>query len=138
MRIAKEFRWEMGHRLPFHKDKCRNIHGHSYKMVFEIEGNLDENGMILDYYEIKNIIQPMIDELDHSFIVKSDDAEVIDFLKKIDSKHVIIDFESTAENLVYYFLNHIKPEDLPYGIRKIKIRVHETENTYAEAERIIA
>ena len=38
MKIAKEFRWEMGHRLPEHFGLCKNIHGHSYKMVVEFEG----------------------------------------------------------------------------------------------------
>ena len=42
MKIAKEFNWEMGHRLPEHFGKCKNIHGHSYKMMVELEGDLDD------------------------------------------------------------------------------------------------
>jgi len=50
MKIAKEFRWEMGHRLPEHTGLCRNIHGHSYRMVVEITGDVLANGMIIDFY----------------------------------------------------------------------------------------
>jgi len=41
MKIAKEFKWEMGHRLPEHFGQCKNIHGHSYKMLVEFEGEID-------------------------------------------------------------------------------------------------
>ena len=63
MKISKEFRWEMGHRLPFHDGLCRNIHGHSYYMVIEIEGELNENGMIIDFYDLGKAVKPIIDEL---------------------------------------------------------------------------
>lgn len=132
MKIAKDFRWEMGHRLPFHDGKCKNLHGHSYKMMVEIEGELDENGMVLDYYVIKEIIQPLVDELDHSFMVKSDDSELIELLEKMNSKHVVTDFHSTAENMVYYFLNKISNSNLPGNIHAIKVKIFETETTYAE------
>jgi 6-pyruvoyltetrahydropterin/6-carboxytetrahydropterin synthase len=66
MKIAKEFKWEMGHRLPEHFDKCKNIHGHSYKMIVELEGEILESGMVMDYYDLKKIINPIVEKLDHS------------------------------------------------------------------------
>lgn len=132
MKIAKEFKWEMGHRLPFHKGKCKNIHGHTYKIMVEFEGDLDKNGMVMDYYDVKDIVGPIIEELDHSFMVKSDDSEIIDFLKKIDSKHTVVEFQTTAENICRYFLKRISETDLPEDITGIKAKVFETENTYAE------
>ena len=137
MKIAKDFRWEMGHRLPFHEGKCKNLHGHSYKMMVEFSGNLDENGMVLDYYVVKEIIQPLVEELDHSCMVKNDDTQLIELLHKMNSKHVITDFHSTAENMVYYFLNKIKAAGLPKNIIGIKVKIFETETTYAEDEIIL-
>ncbi|HND76050.1 MAG TPA: 6-carboxytetrahydropterin synthase, partial [bacterium] len=67
VKIAKEFHWEMAHRLPYHTGGCQNIHGHSYILWVEIEGQPQENGMLLDYAEIKRIVKPMIDTLDHGF-----------------------------------------------------------------------
>lgn len=134
MKIAKEFSWEMGHRLTFHKGKCRNIHGHSYKMMIEFTGESDDDGMVLDYYDVKEKIQPFVDELDHAFMVKEDDTELLNFLKQSGYLHVIVNFESTAENICVYFLNKVKEADLPSNILKIKVRILETENTYAEEE----
>ena len=134
MRIAKEFRWEMGHRLPFHDGKCKNLHGHSYKMMIELTGENDNSGMVLDYYVLKKIIQPLIEKLDHTFMVKKDDKKLIELLTQMESKYVKVDFDTTAENLVTYFLNEIKEAGLPDNIHKIKVRIFETESTYAEDE----
>lgn len=134
MRIAKEFRWEMGHRLTFHDGKCKNLHGHSYKMMVEFDGEPDKNGMVVDYYEVKKIVEPIVDELDHSFVVYDKDTELIEILLKLKSQMIIIPFESTAENLCQYFLKKIAEMKLPKNVFGIKVRIFETENTYAEEE----
>lgn len=132
MKIAKEFSWEMGHRLPFHEGKCRNLHGHSYKCMVELSGLPDKNGMLLDYYDLKKIIDPIIEELDHSFMVNNSDKELIAILDQLKSNKVIVDFDSTAENICLYLLDKLKASTLPKNIEEIKVRVLETENTYAE------
>ena len=132
MKIAKEFRWEMGHRLPEHFGLCANIHGHSYKMIVEFEGDLNEQGMVIDYYDIEKIINPIIDKLDHSFMVNEKDKVAVEFLEKLKSKKVVVDFESTAENISIYMLNEISRSNLPSNVKKIKVRIYETEGDYAE------
>ena len=132
MKIAKEFRWEMGHRLPDHFGQCKNIHGHSYKMLAEFEGNLDEQGMVIDYYDVEKIINPIIAKLDHAFMVNKDDKIVLGFLEKMNSKKVVVDFQSTAENICSYLLNEIRQASLPNNVKKIKVRVYETTDVYAE------
>ncbi|MBP9119896.1 MAG: 6-carboxytetrahydropterin synthase [Ignavibacterium sp.] len=132
MKIAKEFRWEMGHRLPEHFGLCKNIHGHSYKMIVEFEGELDKNQMVIDYYDIEKIINPVIEKLDHAFMVNIDDKIVIDFLEKMNSKKVVVGFNSTAENICNYLLSEIKKCSLPSNISFVKVRVYETQFDYAE------
>jgi 6-pyruvoyltetrahydropterin/6-carboxytetrahydropterin synthase len=134
MKIAKEFSWEMGHSLPEHFGKCKNIHGHSYKMIVELEGDVDKNGMILDYFELKKIINPIVEELDHAFLVYKDDLEVISFLTKLNSKKVVTGFQSTVENICSYFLDKIKNSGLPSNIKSLKVRICETPDDYAEEE----
>ncbi|HOM64902.1 MAG TPA: 6-carboxytetrahydropterin synthase [Ignavibacteriales bacterium] len=134
MKIAKSFKWEMGHRLSFHKDKCANIHGHSYVLEVEMKGDILQDGMVLDYYLFNVIIKPLINELDHSCALHKDDTEFIEFFKKMNMKLFIMDNYPTAENLAIYILNYIKNKDLPKNIKKIKVKVKETENTYAEEE----
>lgn len=137
MKIAKEFRWEMGHRLPFHAGKCKNLHGHSYKMLLEFEGDVDENGMVLDYYDVKLLINPIIEELDHSFFVCKSDTELIEALERLGSKMTVAEYHSTAENLCKYFLQRINENGVPKNIKKMKVRIFETEETYAEDEIIL-
>ena len=137
MKIAKEFTWEMGHRLTFHKGKCKNLHGHSYKCMVELTGEPDKNGMVLDYYDVKKIIEPLIDEMDHSFMVFSSDKELIHALQTLNSRYVVVDFETTAENICIYLLKKIKSSNLPKNISALKVKVFETENTYAEEETCI-
>jgi 6-pyruvoyltetrahydropterin/6-carboxytetrahydropterin synthase len=132
MRIAKEFTWEMGHRLPEHFGKCKNIHGHSYKMIVELEGSVEDNGMVMDYFDLKKIVIPMIEEVDHSFMVYQEDKEVISFLKKMNSKMVVVEFQSTVENICSYFMNKINKIDFPPNIKFIKVRIYETSDDYAE------
>ena len=132
MKIAKEFRWEMGHRLPEHFGKCKNIHGHSYKMIIELDGEVDKSGMVIDYYDVKKLIQPVIEKLDHSFMVYKDDIEIISFLEKMKSKMVVVEFQSTVENICKYFLNEIKKIKLPANVHKVTVRIYETADDYAE------
>lgn len=137
MKIAKEFRWEMGHRLPEHFGHCKNIHGHSYKMIVEFDGDLDKQGMVIDYYDVEKIIDPIIRKLDHSFMVNKNDRVVIEFLEKMKSKKVIVDFESTAENISKYMLDEISKSKLPSNIKKLTVRIYETEGDFAEEEMIL-
>ena len=132
MKIAKEFRWEMGHRLPEHFGLCKNIHGHSYKMIVEFDGELDKNQMVIDYYDIEKIINPVIEKLDHAFMVNIDDKIVIEFLEKMNSKKIVVGFNSTAENICNYLLSEIKKCSLPSNISFVKVRVYETQFDYAE------
>ena len=132
MKIAKEFHWEMGHRLPEHFGLCKNIHGHSYKMIVEFEGELDEQGMVIDFYDVENIITPIIDELDHAFMVKDDDKLTLEFLEKLNSKKAVVGFESTVENICKYISDKIIKSNLPKNIKFIIVRVYETAQDYAE------
>jgi 6-pyruvoyltetrahydropterin/6-carboxytetrahydropterin synthase len=134
MKIAKEFHWEMGHRLPEHFGKCKNIHGHSYKMMVELEGNLDENGMIMDYYDLKKIVNPIVEELDHAFMVYEKDTEIIDFLESVKSKKIIVGFQSTVENICKYILSRIQQQKLPSNVNKLRVRIFESVDDYAEEE----
>jgi 6-pyruvoyltetrahydropterin/6-carboxytetrahydropterin synthase len=135
MKVAKEFKWEMGHRLPEHFGLCKNIHGHSYRMIVEFEGELDEQGMVIDFYDVEKIINPIVEILDHAFMVNKNDKDMISFLEKMKSKKVVVDFESTVENIAKYLLEEIGKSKLPTTVSKINVRVFETADDYAEDEK---
>jgi 6-pyruvoyltetrahydropterin/6-carboxytetrahydropterin synthase len=133
-KIAKDFYWEMSHRLPYHNGPCRNIHGHSYKLRVEISGEPKDDGMLLDYYDLKILIMPIVEMLDHCFVVDKDDNVMIDFLKANEFKHHILDTFTTAENLTAYIFGLIKTElkaNYPQ-ITELNIRLYETQDVFAE------
>lgn len=132
MKIAKEYRWEMGHRLTFHKGGCASLHGHSYKMLVELAGEKNGEGMLLDYFDIDRIVKPVIDKFDHGFAVYSGDREVIDFLNRINSKNIVLPFHPTAENLCEYILENLKSAEFPENIRTLRVRLSETGDVFAD------
>ena len=133
MKIARQFHWEMGHRLPFHEGLCRNIHGHSYRLWVELEGTCDVHGMLIDYGELKKIIQPIIEPIDHCFICDESDAEVKAFLHTHNFKMVVVPFSTTAENIAAYLLEKIwRAFEHHERVHSITLRLAETETTWAE------
>ncbi len=79
--LYKEFRFEAAHRLPHHEGKCRRLHGHSWIGRVYVKGNTlqkegSQQGMILDYGEIKQYLQPLLDHfLDHHYLNKTTGLE---------------------------------------------------------------
>lgn len=67
MKIWKDFSFEAAHWLPNvpKGHKCGRLHGHSYKVRVEIEGEPDESGMVLDFAEVKRAWKHLDDTLDH-------------------------------------------------------------------------
>lgn len=133
VRVAKEFHWEMGHRLPFHTGGCQNIHGHSYRLWVEVEGVADQHGMVVDYFDLKQMIEPIIARIDHSFLCDHQDNLMVDFFGQTPLKHVVVPFNTTAENVAGWLMESIAAQlqHLP-NITGLTVRLHETERTYAE------
>jgi 6-pyruvoyltetrahydropterin/6-carboxytetrahydropterin synthase len=132
-RIAKDFRWEMAHRLPEHDGGCRNVHGHSYRLWVEIAGEPQANGMVLDYFDLKKLVDPMIAEIDHAFLCDRSDKVICDFMAHSGLKAVYVDWPSTAENICRWFFERITKTLGPMKhLSELRVRIQETERTYAE------
>ena len=137
--ISKDYYWEMSHRLPFHKGLCKNIHGHSYKLRISLYGTLNENKMILDFYDLNQILNPLINKLDHSFICDDNDNLMYDFLHNNGFKYIKISGFTTVENLLDYIISEIIDEFKKIeNIKKMKIRIYETIDAFAEKEVVIS
>jgi 6-pyruvoyltetrahydropterin/6-carboxytetrahydropterin synthase len=136
LKIAREFHWEMGHRLPFHTSGCANIHGHSYKLWVEIEGVCDDSGMLMDYGDMKNVVMPVIEEFDHCFLCDAYDELLLPFLESAGLKFKVVPFSTTAEHLVQHLLDRLWDVFAPFGrISGLRLRLQETDISYAEAGR---
>ncbi len=142
MKIAKRFRWEAAHRLPWHEGVCRNLHGHSYRMIVELEGEPDARGMVLDFKHLKRALAPLVEAWDHAILVAETDAELLAVAKQTGWKHAVLPFDTTAENLsdyvAGYLCEHAAEMLRTHRIRRVRVRLEETETCYAEAERAVA
>jgi len=133
--IAKEYTWNMSHRLPFHKGLCSNIHGHTYKLRISLVGEPDSNGMVLDFYDLDSAVRPLIDALDHSFVVDENDKGMIEFLKQKNFRYVLVPSTTTSENLAIWIANQIADKFKHFeNIEKLVVRFYETPDSFAEFE----
>ena len=71
MVIYKIFTFDSAHSLPNVPEghKCKNVHGHTYQLSVFIENEIDDHlGWIMDFGDLKKIIQPLIDKIDHKYL----------------------------------------------------------------------
>src|SRR6478752_2152122 len=69
--IFREFTFEAAHRLPNVPEghKCARLHGHSYRLSVHVVGPLDpEFGWVMDFGDIKQVVNPVVGELDHYYL----------------------------------------------------------------------
>jgi 6-pyruvoyltetrahydropterin/6-carboxytetrahydropterin synthase len=138
--VTKIFEFAYGHCLPNHPGLCKNFHGHNCKLEVEFargyvvqqrddstrltfeSDSTNNDGMVVDFGDIKKILQPTIEQLDHQNL-----NEVMSQLY----------FPPTAENMCLFFRDHINAKLLamyPNGtpLRLIRVRCYETSTSYAE------
>ncbi len=111
MEIYKEFSFDSAHFLPNVPDghKCKNMHGHTYRLRVFIKGEPDPHfGWIMDFKELKDALGTVIDQLDH---------KLINDIKGLENP--------TAENITLWIWKQIKPL-LPL---LSKIELYETPTT---------
>ncbi|SHK85691.1 6-pyruvoyl trahydropterin synthase family protein [Rhodothermus profundi] len=138
MKIAKQFRFEAAHRLPWHPGACRHLHGHSYRLTVGLEGTPDARGILVDFQDLKRLLNPLIESWDHATLVASDDTALQEALDVLGSRYVVLPFDSTAENLCTYVADYLIREAGEWlrarGVRRLWVRLAETETSFAETE----
>jgi 6-pyruvoyltetrahydropterin/6-carboxytetrahydropterin synthase len=106
----------MAHALNNYNGACSNIHGHSYQLEVCVTGDIisDKNnpkfGMIIDFKDLKTIVnQAIIENFDHFLVLNDEtDAKLLELLQKNYQNIKIVDFQPTNENLLVYFADEIK------------------------------
>jgi len=140
MLVTKQIEIDMGHRVPSHKGKCRNCHGHRYRIevgvndkVITKKGSSSE-GMVIDFSDLKEIMMSRLDVIfDHSFTIFRLDKYAKVFLELANDGQKInfVPFIPTAENLAKYWYEILKKDLQSKGIRLLYVRVWETPTSTA-------
>ena len=130
--LRKRFKFPIGHRLSKHEGLCKNIHGHNIVCEIALWSNqLNYNDMVIDFGDVKKMMNPVLEMLDHCFLVNSDDYAEIDHLQKNNRKYILFKGDPTAELLSEYIYEFVDL-NLPSGVNIHSIRVWENENADIE------
>ncbi|GAA0133449.1 6-carboxytetrahydropterin synthase QueD [Paenibacillus sp. YSY-4.3] len=124
--VSKEFTFDAAHHLHAYDGKCKNLHGHTYKVVFGISGIPDELGLTIDFGTIKTIWKQEIEGyLDHQYLNES-----------------LPLMNTTAENMAVWLYEQMEQalQKDTYRSPELQarmefVRLYETPTSYAEARR---
>ncbi|MAO08270.1 MAG: 6-carboxytetrahydropterin synthase QueD [Alteromonas sp.] len=140
IRITKMFSFETGHALYGYDGKCRNVHGHSYKLSVTVIGSpiADSNhvkfGMVIDFGDLKKIVkEEIVDVFDHATVFNKNTPHV-ELAKELESRGhnvLLVDYQPTSEMMVIDFAEKIKAR-LPQNIALHSLKLQETESSYAQ------
>lgn len=140
IRITKQFTFETGHALYGYDGKCKNVHGHSYKLSVTVIGTpiTDTDnvkyGMVIDFTDLKKIVKhEIVDIFDHATVFNKNTphVELADELKQRGHHVILVDYQPTSENMVIDFADKIKKQ-LPGSVSLHSLRLQETDTSFAE------
>jgi len=140
IRITKQFSFETGHALYGYDGKCKNVHGHSYKLSVTVVGTpiIDRNnvkfGMVIDFSDLKSIVkEEIVNQFDHATVFNqtTPHVELATELKNRGHHVILVDYQPTSENMVIDFAQKIKSR-LPKTVQLFSLKLQETETSFAE------
>lgn len=138
--ITKEFTFDMAHLLENHEGKCKNLHGHTYKLLISVNSIFDDAyDMVVDFSELKEFVnRVIIDKLDHAFAYNKNSKDVVEIgisklLEENNRKTFAFNFRPTAEKMAKYIFESLNfvcvMESKKFRISEVKL--YETPTSYA-------
>ena len=122
MKLRREFTFDAAHNLVHYHGKCERLHGHTYRVAVVLDGVPDDEGMILDFSVLSDVVKERaISKLDHVYI-----NELIP--------------QPTAENIAIWIWNKIEEPLRRPNCRLAEVWVWETAASCAvltEADRAL-
>ena len=111
MQVTKEFTFDCAHKLNNYEGLCKFLHGHTYKLHVTLKGEPKNNGMVIDFAEIKSLVsEHVISKLDHRYL---NDIEGL--------------AQPTAENMVLWIWNILNPI---FGDMLSELKLWETPTSF--------
>lgn len=140
IRITKIFNFETGHALYGYDGKCKNVHGHSYKLFVTVIGvpihdtSHVKYGMVIDFSDLKKIVkEEIVDVFDHATVFNQNTPHIqlAHELKQRGHHVILVNYQPTSENMVIDFAKKIQSR-LPQDIVLHSLKLQETESSFAE------
>lgn len=140
IRITKQFDFETGHALYGYDGKCKNVHGHSYKLSVTVIGKpISETdnvkyGMVIDFGDLKKIVaSEIVDKFDHATVFNKNTphVELASELEKRGHDVILVDYQPTSEMMLIDFAKKIN-DRLPKTVVLHSLKLQETGTSHAE------
>jgi 6-pyruvoyltetrahydropterin/6-carboxytetrahydropterin synthase len=140
IRITKQFSFETGHALYGYDGKCKNVHGHSYRLFVTVIGKPITDatnvkfGMVIDFSDLKKIVkEDIVEVFDHATVFNKNTPhlELAKELSDRDHNVLLVDYQPTSEMMVIDFASKIQKR-LPENIKLHSLKLQETTSSYAE------
>ena len=140
IRITKKFSFETGHALYGYDGKCKNVHGHSYKLSVTVIGQpITDNtnvkfGMVIDFGDLKKIVkEEIVNVFDHVTVFNKNTPHV-ELAKELEDRGhnvLLVDYQPTSEMMVIDFASKITKR-LPTHIKLHSLKLQETDSSFAQ------
>lgn len=134
--ITKQYRTETGHRLVDYDGKCSHFHGHSYLWEVTVTADkLTDNGMIIDFKDLKSVMEQVLEPLDHCMILSDDDLDGKDIMGISTTngekpRVILLTVNPTAENMAMIFGDQIAT-CLIDKCQLMRVKLWETTTSFA-------
>jgi 6-pyruvoyltetrahydropterin/6-carboxytetrahydropterin synthase len=133
--VEKTFKIPMGHRLSKHKGLCKNFHGHNFVIKVKVcSKELDKNDMVIDFSDLKRIVNEILEEFDHCMLLNTNDGMKEKFYDVVRTWE--FQGDPTAEALCVYFFDRISLGLVQLcvrpGIKVVSVKIWENDDSVAE------
>ena len=118
-RIKVQSRFSSAHNLRGYKGKCEELHGHNWQVeAVACADDLDDAGMVLDFKELKELLNGALSELDHKYLNE------VEYFKKVNP---------TSENIARYLYKRILEKEPDLNLEEVTVWETDTSSaTYSE------
>lgn len=110
--VVRRYTFEAAHSLEWHNGKCRRLHGHSYKVEVTVTRPLDDRGVVIEFSELDDAVDPLIQSLDH--------RDLTDIVAN-----------PTAERIAHHIATQLSEAEVDWS----SVRLWETDRASALVER---
>lgn len=115
--LTVEGSFSAAHQLRHYQGECERLHGHNWKVEVSLRAErLDSLGMVMDFKELKSLINEVLGGLDHHYL-----NELPAFKEA----------NPTTENIARFLSQSIKEKMNKREIRLHRVRVWENESSSA-------
>ena len=126
--ITKWIEFDAGHRVATHDGKCRNLHGHRYRVGVTVQGPIPQDGMVVDFGILGAVLREHVhDRFDHVFIYDQNDHAVEHVLSEGPWRGAPVPGPPTAENLAVWIADTVRSHMPRFPV--VRVEVYETPNS---------